>query len=178
MVSTRKPYEHPVRPDTLQAVWLGHILNAAFSMLPFRMYSPEAVQMLLAIGWQESRFQHREQVGGPARGFWQFEKGGGVVGVLRHKSTKKTAVDVLETLQYLPNPDAAQVYAALAHNDVLAAAFARLLLFASKRPMPLLTDAQAGWTLYQEQWRPGKPHPETWLRAWGWAEAMRHTIYG
>ena len=48
--------------------------------LPDRMLSDEAVTMMLAIGYQESRFEHRRQIRGPARGFWQFEHGGGVVG--------------------------------------------------------------------------------------------------
>lgn len=172
----KKDYEHPIRPDIAQTVWLGHVLHAAFGLLPFEMYSPEAIQMLLAIGWQESRFTSREQMGGPARGFWQFERNGGVVGVLRHKATKQTAIDVLGALQYLPNPDPTVVYFALAHNDVLAACFARLLLFAHPKPLPAIDDPLAAWAYYHDQWRPGKPHPETWHRAWGWASAMRHSI--
>ena len=40
--------------------------------------STAADVLLLAIGLQESRFEHRQQIGGPARSFWQFERGGGV----------------------------------------------------------------------------------------------------
>src|SRR5690554_6652716 len=64
----------------------------ALELLPAQMTSPEAVVMLLAIGLQESRFQHRRQlVGspprpvGPAKSFWQAEQGGGMVrGLLRY----------------------------------------------------------------------------------------------
>lgn len=54
------------------------ILDPALKLLP-SMDSVRARMMLLAIGLQESRFEHRRQLGnGPARGFWQFESGGGV----------------------------------------------------------------------------------------------------
>ena len=56
----------------------------ALRLLPARMNSPEAEVMLLAIGLQESRFEHRRQlVGspprptGPAKSFWQAELAAG-----------------------------------------------------------------------------------------------------
>ena len=55
-------------------------VRPAMALLPARMDTPEADCMLLAIGLQESRFVHRRQIGGPARGFWQFEKGTRVIG--------------------------------------------------------------------------------------------------
>ena len=49
--------------------------------------SRESRCLLLAIGLQESRFEHRRQMGnGPARGFWQFETGG-VRGVVNHATS-------------------------------------------------------------------------------------------
>ena len=48
---------------------LAHVMPAAFSLLPPNMDSREARVMLLAIGMQESRFKHRKQIGGPAKGF-------------------------------------------------------------------------------------------------------------
>ena len=39
-----------------------------------RVQSPEAEVLLLAIATQESALRHRTQVGGPARGHWQFER--------------------------------------------------------------------------------------------------------
>ena len=62
-------------------------IRPALAALPARMRSREAVVMLLAIGLQESLFKYRRQMAnGPARGFWQFEKMGGVAGVLQHRA--------------------------------------------------------------------------------------------
>ena len=47
-----------------------------------RVDSPEAEVLLLAIATQESALRHRTQVGGPARGYWQFERGGGLAGIM------------------------------------------------------------------------------------------------
>lgn len=55
------------------------------------MDSAAARCQMLAIGLQESRLQHRRQNGGPARGFWQFEKGGGVKGILFHETAQERA---------------------------------------------------------------------------------------
>src|SRR5690606_38643231 len=71
-----------------QAIW------PAYALLPSRMDSDRATVMLLAIGLQESRFEHRRQIKGPARGFWQFERGRGVRGVLTHPATAALAREV------------------------------------------------------------------------------------
>lgn len=54
------------------------------------------------------------------------------------------------------------VHAALEHDDVLAAAFARLLLWTDPFRLPTKSDAAGGWDLYLRTWRPGKPHPARW----------------
>lgn len=55
------------------------IVEPTLLLLPAKMESPQAVVMLLTIGLQESLFEHRRQLGnGPARSFWQMERGGGV----------------------------------------------------------------------------------------------------
>ena len=124
------------------------------------MDSVESRTMLLAIGLQESRFIHRKQIGGPARGFWQFELGGGVKGVLNHPVSRRLAHQVCSILSVEPNKTV--VYATLAMNDVLACAFARLLLYTDPFALPELGDAQAAWDYYERNWRPGQPHPQTW----------------
>lgn len=142
----------------------------AFEILPTRMDSTEAAAMLLAIGLQESRFEHRRQIRGPARGFWQFEEGGGVVGVMTHGSSSDLAQEITGMLAY---PFVSEtIWSALEHNDVLAACFARLLLWTDPRPLPTYADgADAAWEYYLRNWRPGKAHPSTWAtfwdRAWG-----------
>lgn len=147
-----------------------HTLPAAFSLLPGRMDTPEAKAMLLAIGLQESDgFNARVQYGGgPAHGFWQFEKGGGVRGVLSSPTTAPLILPVLQTLRYRPNE--AECYAAIVHNDVLAACFARLLLWNVPGRLAGPSEPQRGWDNYIAGWRPGKPHRATWDRffAEGW----------
>lgn len=137
---------------------LKRTIPAAMSMLPDKMDGREARVMLLAIGLQESRFEYRRQIKGPARGFWQFEEGGGVKGVLTHHATRDHARAACNALCYSPLQSI--VYPALADNDVLACVFARLLLWS--HPEPLATTAEDGWKQYLDTWRPGKPHPETW----------------
>ncbi|MCY1304658.1 hypothetical protein D9M70_544190 [compost metagenome] len=133
----------------------------ALSLLPARMKSPEAEVMLLAIGLQESRFEDRRQIRGPARSFWQAEQGGGMVhGVLRHPATRELAVAVCDA-RHVP-PINERVYTAIEHDDVLAAALARLLLWTDPARLPALGAASQAWDLYLQTWRPGKPHRQTW----------------
>lgn len=142
-------------------------IKQALELLPEKMDSTAARVMLVAIGLQESRFAARRQlVGnpprptGPAAGFWQFEKGGGVKGVLNHKAARVLAAKVCAARGVKPETSA--VWGALQHDDVLAAAFARLLLYSDPKPLPHVGDAQGAWDLYIRTWRPGKPHRQTW----------------
>ncbi len=141
---------------------LTHVYPVAFSLLPPQMNSGPARAMLTAIGLQESRFLHRRQMGpGPARGWWQFEMGG-VEGVLSSHTSRQSAEAVCRVLGYDP-ADERGIHLALEHNDVLAACFARLLLWTDPRLLPQGPDkAMDGWTQYLATWRPGKPHASTW----------------
>jgi hypothetical protein len=138
------------------------IVPDAFSLLPARMNSPEAHAMLLAIGLQESDFHHRIQVNGPAHSFWQFERNGGIRGVLTHEGTGAIAHQICDLL--IVEPVALNVYTAIAYHDVLAAVFARLLLWTDPRNMPGPAEAAKGWDIYLAQWRPGKPRPNDWKK--------------
>jgi hypothetical protein len=135
-------------------------IDPALARLPARMDTPEARVMLLAIGLQESRFLHRRQIGGPARGFWQFEQGGGVRGVLAHPASRDAARLVCAARGVAPAAEA--VHPVLETDDVLACAFARLLLWTDAKPLPSAGDSSGAWSLYLRTWRPGKPHPQTW----------------
>ncbi|QQE90501.1 hypothetical protein [Azotobacter chroococcum] len=132
----------------------------ALALLPARMTSPQAEAMLLAIGLQESGLIHRRQIGGPARGLFQFEQGGGVRGVMRHPLSRSHALAVC-TVQGV-EPTEAAVHAALEHDDILAAAFARLLLWTDPAPLPAVGEVGKAWDLYLRTWRPGKPHRNRW----------------
>ncbi len=129
-------------------------------VLPGKFRSTEATVMLLAIGLQESRFQHRVQVGGPAHGFWQFERGGGVRGVLENRATRPYALAACAIRNCLPTAEA--VYRRIVDDDLLACAFARLLLYSDPKPIPVAGMAAASWDYYLRNWRPGKPHRQTW----------------
>lgn len=122
--------------------------------------SDQARVLLLAIAGQESAWKYRRQIGGPAHGFWQFEKGGGVAGVLSHPSSRDKIKLVCAELGVECTTEA--VYQAIVDNDVLAACMARLLLWTDPAPLPALGDALGGWGMYIRNWRPGAPHPETW----------------
>ncbi|CUJ21462.1 hypothetical protein [Achromobacter xylosoxidans] len=146
-------------------VIVGTAISPALSLLPGTMDTPAARVMLLAIGLQESRFVHRRQIGGPARGFWQFEKGtrasrGGVWGVFLHAASKDHLAALCKARSVACDPDA--IYAALEYDDVLAAGVARLLLWTDPKALPAIGDGEAAWSLYLRTWRPGRPHPKTW----------------
>ena len=140
-------------------------VNEALRLLPPAMGSKEARVMLYAIGLQESRFTHRAQVvngggKGPARGYWQFERGGGVTGVLRHPSSKYWMNSACNARNVPAQP--MNVWLALETDDVLSAAAARLLLFTDAKRLPAIGEQSEAWQYYLRNWRPGKPHPRTW----------------
>lgn len=140
-------------------------IDEAMAILPAGMDTPRARVLMRAIGLQESRFTHRAQVvdgggKGPARGFWQFERGGGVKGVLTHPQTKRLAQSVC--LARGVEADPRSVWLALETDDTLAAAFARLLLWSDPKPLPELGESEEAWECYTRNWRPGKPHIKTW----------------
>ena len=144
-------------------ILLRNAIEPAFRLLPARMTSKQAAAMLLSIAMQESNIEHRRQVGGGAgRGYWQFEQSGGVRGVLTHSASLEHAESVLLALDYPADYTEPEIYAALEHNDILAAAFARLLLFTLPQPLPTQQASATGWSEYIAAWRPGKAHRGTW----------------
>lgn len=142
------------------------VIRPTLAFMGEKYASWQAQKMLIAIGLQESEFEHRVQIGGPAKGYWQFEKGGGVRGVLEHKSSKHLAAHACQELDYPATPDA--VYGALPNDALLACIFARLLLYTDPKPLP--TTQQEAWAYYLRTWRPGKPKPSKWAANWDRAE--------
>lgn len=140
-------------------------VNESYTLLPPKMDSYWARVNQAAVGFQESQYLTRVQYwGGPARGYWQFEEGGGVKGVMNHKATADLARSVCHArgVPFIRRT----VWEALATDDVLAAAFARLLMYTD--PYPLPTTAAESWTAYAKRlWRPGKPHMDKWESSWG-----------
>lgn len=140
---------------------LINAIEPGLAMLPDRMSSAEARLIMLAISGQEADFHHRWQVFdlarpeamGAARGLWQFERGGGVKGVLTHPRSRSHAAGVCSARgvdQTVP-----AVYGRLHADDVLAAAFARLLLWTNAAPLPAIGDEEGAWKAYLQEWRPG-----------------------
>lgn len=142
----------------------------ALKMLPAHMDSPQARVMLLAICGQESGLRHRVQITdgggrGPARGLAQFEVGskasrGGVWGVYLHPASRELLRGICAARDVAHNPPA--IWAELEHDDILALAVARLLLYTDPQPLPAVTDEPGAWACYLRTWRPGKPHPDRW----------------
>lgn len=147
------------------------VLPAAYKLMPSRMNSPEASSLLICIALQESGLRARRQMlengkqwweskPGPANGLWQFERDGGVRGVMRHAAASAIVLPVIDALLYPRDPYA--VHEALIHNDVLACVLARALLYSVPESLPGPNDPTKGWSQYVSAWRPGKPHPEVW----------------
>jgi len=151
------------------------IINSGLNYLGKKYRSDAARRLMLAIGYQESAFARRIQVKGPARGFWQFETFGGILGVLTHATTKEKAAKLVEKFGIGKVTSAnKKVIAARLHNafereknDPLAAAFARLLLWTDPRALP--STKEEAWEYYLRNWRPGKPHPDRWDESWEYA---------
>jgi hypothetical protein len=145
-----------------------HLIRTSLEMMGDKYTGPEAEQILAAIAYQESNFKYRKQINGPARGFWQFERGGGVVGVMKHAASKKLAARLCE--KHLVEFESNAIYKELAENDTLACQFARLLLYTDPRALP--TEQDESWDYYIRNWRPGKPHPHRWPECWNRAKTL------
>lgn len=136
--------------------------------------SDDAARFMLCIALTESgpnldaRYQSSPASSpGPARGWWQFEQGGGVHGVLTHGSTAALAKNVCEAYTVVC-ADAA-VWRALEGHDDLSTAFARMLITTTPKALP--QNADEGMDQYLDLWRPGKPcTSETWAANWDTAD--------
>lgn len=154
------------------------LIEAACKLLGPQFQSPEATRLLLSIGLQETGFATEFQQPGPARGWWQFEHGGGVKAVARHAATKPHLGRLVRLLGEWPsNPDHMydrtedgptivedHLFERLDNDEVLAAGMARLLLWPHPKPIPQAMDP--AWHYYLDQWRPGKPHRGRWTDNW------------
>ena len=156
----------------MSAIVLGAIRQALTEYLPQRMDTVGARLMMLTIQKQEDPEERRYQlvkrteataleniVGpktakGPARGLWQFEQGGGIKGVLQHNKTGNWIDDVCD--RFGVTNSSVSCWKAIEENDVLAACFARLLLWSDpKLSLPGIMDAKGALALYLRTWRPG-----------------------
>lgn len=152
----------------------------AMKLLPPKMDFPAAHAMILACCLQETDLRHRRQIGGSARGYAQFELHGEIAEVLRHRASAESARAMCRALDIPPSPS--RVYQAIEYSDVLAAAFARLLLWRDPEPLPRDRGEGSrarGWAIYARMWKPGHPRPEKWPEAYAQAwEAVEPTRDG
>lgn len=127
--------------------------------------------LVMTIPGQESGgWQYRRQIGigqyypqkVGARGFWQFESPwGGPVAM--NDVLQKAASQIQTVCRMLEIPcDKFTLYEAVAWNDTLACAMARLLLWIDPAPLPAVGDKEGAWQYYVRNWRPGAPHRGTW----------------
>jgi hypothetical protein len=155
----------------MSAIVLAAIRTALTDFLPSRMDTPAARLMMLAIQKQEDPEERRYQVvkrtpqtrtenivgdrtaKGPARSLWQFEERGGVQGVLTHKSTAEYIHGICDHFDVIP--DSNNCWRAIEENDVLAACFARLLLWSDFGALPKVGDAEGAFDMYLKNWHPG-----------------------
>jgi hypothetical protein len=163
---------------------LNSIINPALDRLAtaapaYRIpVSAAARVMLLAIGYQESNLTDRFQISvgndgsrfrGPARGLWQFELGGGVAGVMNHSASADRASAFTADFIGSNTTNTGAIWASLAYEDILAAVFARLLLWTDPAPLPTAaaSSEQTAWQYYLRNWRPGRPRQDKWRDSWG-----------
>lgn len=120
--------------------------------------------LLTAISGQEANWTARIQGGiGPARGLFQFERGGGVAGVLNDDATGLLAEQACRVSNVPINSIAVWQALALPAHDNLAVAFARLLLWSDVAPLPQVGDEKGAYAYYLRLWRPGAPDSARWI---------------
>lgn len=147
----------PASPEVV----LDKIIKPGLEFVPAKLRGISGQYMILSIFQQESGLKYRlQQPNGPAKGLGQFERGGGVRGVMNHHASQDMAQAACRSLD-IPW-DEKTIYGALEFNDYLAVVFARLLLWTDPSPMPGTQDPEYAWQYYKRNWRPGQPHRETW----------------
>lgn len=154
-------------------------IKSSYSLFPAAWGSTDATVCLLAIGYQESDFESRQQIIkkegklvplGPAVSWWQMERGGGIAGVLSHPVSKAMARVVCEARGV--KATSGDVWEAMKKDDVLGAAFARLLLYTNPHRLPAPGKKADTWSLYLREWKPGKPKPGKWDKSYAFALSM------
>lgn len=162
----------------IPSVLNAQIITPALQLLGEpRFDKHQARVQMIAIALQETGLRARiQKVGspprpvGPARSYWQFERMGGVNEVMVHPATGPRLKPIVELLDL--EWDVTALHQAMAYNDLVAAVMARLLIYIDPRPLPV--SAPEGWAQYLARWRPGKPHPQTWLDNWRVASGVVH----
>jgi hypothetical protein len=119
--------------------------------------------LALAIAGQESDWTARVQAGnGPAHSFWQFERAGGVRGVISHPTSAPIMRTLCAAAGVASEEHAVWGLMAKPEGDNLSLCMARLLLLTDPAAIPPPSDEEATWDYYRRNWRPGTPHKQAW----------------
>lgn len=149
-------------------------IESGLGLLPPTMRAIAAKVLLYATNRQENPKRLPQQVAGPAVGDYQFERGGGVKGVLTHSAVRALTVKVCDERNLACTADS--IYKALKTDPTLAAALARLLYYTDPKALPVVGDEVGAWALYLRTWRPGAyaRQPEELRAKWkkNYADAM------
>lgn len=133
---------------------------------------PEAEVMSIAAAHQESKCIARDQgdprIIGPATGFWQFEKNGGVAEIMEAAQTDDIARALAQRAGVVFTRDAIWRFFTSAQGDELAAVFARLLVWKDRAALPAadMISADEAYRYYDRNWRPGAKRPHDWPVSW------------
>lgn len=133
------------------------VFDDASSLAPSVTWNIPARVLLIAIAGQESDWDGRLQVDGPARGYWQFES----EAVASIVANAKAGPKIAQVCGALDIP-VTNIYEAIAWNDTLAAMMARLLLWLDPTPLPAVGDVNGAYAYYLRNWRPGAQRPNNW----------------
>lgn len=161
-------------------------IEAGLALLPEPLRSLDAKVQLYATSIQENPTRAPRQIIkkdgklqpiGPAAGDYQFEKTGGIRGLLNFKSesVQSLLTSVCAARQVLRTVDG--LFDAIQRDPVLAAALARLLYFTDAGALPKAGAEQYAWDVYLRTWRPGayERDPKGLRAKWSksYAEAMK-----
>lgn len=150
-------------------------IDAAALLLPSLNWTAGARIQLLATAGQESGFTARVQIpGGAARSVYQMEENGALAAIYDNADALKMLQGVCSELAI--SADVATVFEAIAYNDVLATAAARIRYWISPIGIPVVGDKADALTFYCKTWAPawylrGQPEPNRWNNAYSAAQA-------
>lgn len=161
-------------------------IDAGLALLPEALRTLDAKVQLYATSIQENptraprqliKKDGRLQPIGPAAGDYQFEKTGGIRGLINFKSARLQQMLDAACLDRKKTKTEDGLFAAVQVDPVLAAALARLLYFTDSGALPKAGAEQYAWEVYLRTWRPGayERDPKGLRAKWSksYAEAMK-----
>lgn len=134
----------------------------------------ERAVLLVAIAIQESKLKYRKQMPtGPARSFWQIEHPAALDCIRRCRPVEEFWMDKLgfSPADFASSRSSGAV--AMQYSDLGACAVAAGILQLQPGRLPRVSNmhVDVAWFYYLKSWRPGKPRPDSWAKAY--SEAMR-----